>query len=66
MRGQPERAARLFGSGQALRIGSQGALWPWPIGARVDYECDVAAVRAQLDEATFAATWETGRAMTLE
>ena len=60
--GQPERAARLFGAAQAMRgVGLQ-----WPIGARVDYERDLAAVRAQLDEAPFVAAWAEGAAMTQE
>jgi hypothetical protein len=61
--GQPEQAARLFGVGQALRADLQ---WPWPLGARIDYERDLSVVRAQLDEATFAAAWAEGRAMSLE
>jgi predicted ATPase/class 3 adenylate cyclase len=64
--GQPERAARLFGAAQALRIGSHWTQWSWPIGARVDYERDMVAVRTQLDEATFASAWAEGRAMSLE
>ncbi|HJZ49985.1 MAG TPA: hypothetical protein VKE41_22575, partial [Roseiflexaceae bacterium] len=63
---QPERAARLFGAGQAVRQASRSNLgWSWPIGAWIDYEQDVAAVRAQLDDATFAAAWEAGRALSL-
>jgi predicted ATPase len=60
-RGQPVRAARLFGASQALR-GTSAA----PIGALVYYTRDVASVRIQLDEATFAAAWAEGEAMTLE
>ena len=57
----------MFGAGQALRQASRTNLaWAWPIGARVDYERDVATVRAQLDAATFAAAWAEGAAMTLE
>ena len=33
---------------------------------RVKYDQILAAVRAQLDEATFNAAWEEGRKMTLE
>jgi predicted ATPase/class 3 adenylate cyclase len=61
--GRPERAARLFGAAEALRI-ALGA--PLPPGERADYERDVAAARAQLDEATLAAAWAEGRAMSLE
>jgi predicted ATPase/class 3 adenylate cyclase len=61
--GQPMRAARLLGAAEMLRsvIGV-----PLPTGARPAYERDVAAARAQLDEAAFAATWAAGRQLTLE
>jgi len=60
---QPERAARLWGAAERLRqaIGCR----PAP-AARATYERAVAAARAQLDEATFAAAWAEGQAMTLE
>ncbi len=35
-------------------------------GRRAEYEQDIGAGRAQLDEATYAAAWAKGRAMTLE
>jgi hypothetical protein len=60
-RGQPVRAARLFGASQTLR-GTSSA----PIGAVVEYARDVANVRAQLDAATFAAAWAEGEALTVE
>jgi hypothetical protein len=60
-RGQPMRAARLFGASQALR-GTSAA----PVGAVVCYTRDVTSVRAQLDEATFTAAWAEGEALTLE
>jgi hypothetical protein len=41
------------------------SLAAWP-DVHADYERYVAAVRAQLDEATFAAAWAAGRAMSLE
>ncbi len=61
--GRADRAARLLGAAETLRttIGVRP-----PPAARPAYERDVAAVRAHLDEATFAAVWEEGRAMTLE
>jgi len=60
-RGQPLRAARLFGASEALRRTSAA-----PMGAAVEYARDIAHVRAQLDEATFAAAWQAGKALTLE
>lgn len=58
---QPERAARLWGAAQALReiIGAQ-----IPSGERSIYDHAVAAARAQLKEAAFAAAWAEGRDMT--
>ena len=61
--GQPERAARLFGAAELLYEASVTRL-EYP--DQVEYDRNVAAVRAQLDEATFAAAWAEGRAMTLE
>jgi hypothetical protein len=37
-----------------------------PLGERLGYERAVATARAQLNEATFAAHWAEGQAMTLE
>ncbi len=62
-RGEPERAARLFGTAEALRESIGFNLVP---SERADYDLDVAAVRAQLDTATFNAAWAEGRAMTME
>jgi predicted ATPase/DNA-binding SARP family transcriptional activator len=62
-RGQPERAARLFGTAETQRE-SRGM--PLPPAYHAAYEHDVAAARAELNEATFAAAWAAGRAMTLE
>jgi DNA-binding NarL/FixJ family response regulator len=63
--GQPERAARLFGSTEALREAIHiGPAVSYP--DRVEYDRYVAAVRAQLDDAAFAATWAEGRELTLE
>ncbi len=61
--GRWERAARLSGAAVALReaIGT-----PVPPVDRAEYERNVAAVRAQMDEKAFAAAWAEGRAMTLE
>lgn len=61
--GQPERAARLFGAAEALREVLSVPVSP---DERAEYDRKVAAVRAKLDEATFAQAWAHGRAMTLE
>jgi hypothetical protein len=54
---------RLCGAAEALRevIGS-----PIPAPERLIYERTIAALRAQLDEITFAAMWAEGQAMTPE
>ena len=63
MVGQPLRAARLFGTAEAL-----AELLDAPPTAIHQMEIDrnVAIARAQLDEATFAEAWAEGRTMTLE
>jgi predicted ATPase/transcriptional regulator with XRE-family HTH domain len=60
---QPARAARLWGAAERLRqvLGCRTAP-----AARATYERAMAVARAQLDEATFAAAWAGGRAMSLE
>jgi predicted ATPase/DNA-binding SARP family transcriptional activator len=61
--GKAEQAMRLFG---AIEAPLQGAdLFSWYV-ERTDYERNVAAARAQLDEATFDAVWTEGHAMTME
>jgi predicted ATPase/DNA-binding SARP family transcriptional activator len=61
--GQFERAARLFGSVEALRDVSRTPRMPW-LGAQ--YAEHVAALHATLGEAAFAAAWEAGRATSLD
>jgi tetratricopeptide (TPR) repeat protein len=61
--GQPERAARLLGAAAAL-LDTLGAVWPSV--DRADYDCHVAATRAELGDEAFASAWAAGRAMTLE
>jgi predicted ATPase/class 3 adenylate cyclase len=63
MLGQPVRAVRLFGAAEALREALKSSLLP---DERISYERSIAEACAQLDEATFAAAWAEGRAMTLE
>jgi predicted ATPase/class 3 adenylate cyclase len=55
-----ERAARLLGAAEALRE-ALGA--PLPPVHRAEYQRNVAAVRAALDEQALAAAWDEGRAM---
>jgi tetratricopeptide (TPR) repeat protein len=61
--GHPQAAARLLGASEALleALGLVQHAGSWP-----DIDRDVAAVREQLDEATFEAAWAEGRAMSLE
>ena len=61
--GQPERAAWLLGAVEALREVSGIRLSPL---RQAEYDCTVGGIRAQLDEAAFAAAWAEGRSMTLE
>jgi predicted ATPase len=58
--GEPEKAAKLFSAAQhLLRVGHQPSDAP-------EYVLYIADLQAQLDEATLAAAWAEGRAMTLE
>jgi hypothetical protein len=59
---QAERAARLYGAAKQLRVAIGSA--PAPI-ARTRHERLIAAARAQLNEAAFAAAWAEGRMMAL-
>jgi tetratricopeptide (TPR) repeat protein len=61
--GQWKRAARLFGTAEALReaIGR-----PLPPNSQEDYDRHVALLRAGLEGEAFAAAWEEGRALTVE
>ncbi len=61
--GQSARAARLFGAAEQLRRDTGMARFA---PDRPAYERDVAAVRAELDEAVFTASWAEGRAMSLD
>ena len=53
----------LFGVAEALR---EVLNRPLPLTQRAGYEHDVAAVRTELNDTTFAAGWAEGRAMPLE
>jgi non-specific serine/threonine protein kinase len=62
-RGEPVRAARLLGAAAELfRTVSQ----KMQSVDQVEFERSVAAVRARMDEAGFAAAWAAGRAMSLD
>jgi hypothetical protein len=63
MQGQPERAARLFGAVEALAELLQA---PLSAGHQIEIDRNMALTRAQVDEATFAAAWAEGRALSLE
>src|SRR5215217_7693679 len=61
--GAGERAARLFGAGEALREAVGFAQLPAEAALREPY---LATVRSQLDEASWRAAWGEGRAMSME
>jgi non-specific serine/threonine protein kinase len=61
--GKPAEAARLFGAAEML-MGTIG-LVP-PPSDRLDYERNVAAVRAGLGESMFAAAWAEGRTLSFD
>lgn len=63
LRGQPERAARLYAWADALREADQILR---PPAEQDDIDRDFTAIRTQLDEATIGAAQTAGRAMTLE
>lgn len=63
VRGQAERAARLFGAAAALRV-ALGA--PRPLAECEDYEAHLLATGEQLGSKAFAAAWAEGWGMTRE
>ena len=63
--GQPARAARLWGAEEAM-VEAFGIHITPLAHATTNYQGYVATARSQLDEATFAAAWSEGRAMTTE
>jgi predicted ATPase/class 3 adenylate cyclase len=62
-RGRLERAARLLGAAEALRERINIAMSSLE---RVEYEKEVAKLRAGTSEAQFATRWNNGRVMTME
>jgi non-specific serine/threonine protein kinase len=63
LHGQPEQAAKLLGTAEALRESSGGAHYPHE---RPDYESNLEALHSQLDEVPFADRWAQGRTMTVK
>jgi DNA-binding CsgD family transcriptional regulator/tetratricopeptide (TPR) repeat protein len=61
--GRPEQAARLFGASAAAIEDAGTPIWPVD---RVDYDRNLAAVRARLGDVAFTAAWATGRALPRE
>lgn len=59
----PHQAARLLGAGQAL-LDAQGI--QIGVAIRAVYERGIAAAKEQLDESSFNAAWNEGKAMTME
>jgi tetratricopeptide (TPR) repeat protein len=62
-RAQPERATRLLGATSALLAAT---VYHLELPDSADYDGSLVTVRAQLDEAAFAAAWAEGQAMTME
>jgi hypothetical protein len=60
---QPQRAACLLGSAESVRESANSPMAPVE---RSEYTEQVAALRAQMDGASFAAAWATGRALTMD
>lgn len=63
-RRQPRHAARLFGAAEMAR--ELESLARWSPSDQAIYGPHLARVREQLDAATFAAEWESGRALTVD
>ncbi len=60
---EPQRAAKLFGAGEALREKVQS---PMSDNERVEYDQSVVQLRSMLAETEFISLWAEGRAMTME
>jgi predicted ATPase/class 3 adenylate cyclase len=58
-----EQAARLFGAAERLLASHDTRLAP---AEQTQWAHSVAALRTQIDESSFAAAWDAGRAMSLE
>ncbi|UCH26109.1 MAG: tetratricopeptide repeat protein [Trueperaceae bacterium] len=62
-RGEPERAARLWGAAEKLREAIRA---PLLLIERSRYEQEVSAVRCRLDDLTFVTAWSQGREKPLD
>ena len=60
---QGERAVKLIGAAEALRAASGSLMTP---KEQMEYDREVAGLRAGLDEKTFNIFWEEGRSMNME
>ena len=60
---QGERAVKLMSAAEALREASSSPMTPQE---RIEYDREVAGLRAGMDEKTFASLWAEGRSMTME
>jgi non-specific serine/threonine protein kinase len=61
--GQFIRAAKLFGAGEVILGATAGELFTTD---QIEFDVNVAALRARLEETSIDAAWAEGRAMTLE
>ncbi|HYL27011.1 MAG TPA: tetratricopeptide repeat protein [Candidatus Nitrosotalea sp.] len=61
--GDPSRAARLYGAGEALRSAIGSPLFP---SERIEYEISVAQVRAMIEPEAFDVQWRIGASITFD
>lgn len=59
---QFRRAARILGAAQALREQVNSPMTPYE---QSEYDCELAGLREELDEASLASEWDGGRALTM-
>ena len=60
---QPHRAARLLGAAASIRESLNS---PMTATERIEYEQNISALRAQMDESYLQQAWAAGHAMVLE
>lgn len=60
---RPERAAKLFGAAEALREKINISMTPQE---RIEYDREIADLRANMDETPFVSLWAEGRALAME